>query len=75
MNEDNTPHAPAIFSAVEAASYLRLAPATLSKWRVRGGGPEYLKLGRRVVYRMSDLNEWLDAHRRTSTSGQGQRGA
>jgi predicted site-specific integrase-resolvase len=28
---------------------------TLERWRMRGGGPAYLKLGERVVYRMKDV--------------------
>jgi predicted DNA-binding transcriptional regulator AlpA len=55
-------------SPPEAAQYLGLSASTLSKRRVFGGGPQYLKLGRRVVYDTRDLDAWLDAHRRTSTS-------
>jgi predicted DNA-binding transcriptional regulator AlpA len=58
-------------SAPEAARYLGLSPSTLSKRRVFGGGPKYLKLGRRVVYDTRDLDAWLDAHRRASTSDAG----
>jgi predicted site-specific integrase-resolvase len=28
---------------------------TLERWRMRGGGPAYLKLGERVVYRLKDV--------------------
>ncbi|MDE2812335.1 MAG: helix-turn-helix domain-containing protein [Gemmatimonadota bacterium] len=34
---------------------------TLSQWRHQGKGPPYIKLGNRVLYKGSDLNEWLDA--------------
>jgi len=42
----------------EAAEYLGISVSTLSKRRVDGDGPKYLKLGRRVVYDTRDL-EWL----------------
>ena len=44
----------------EAAEYLGISASTLSKRRVDGGGPKYLKLGRRVVYDTRDLDGWLD---------------
>ena len=33
---------------------------TLAQWRHRGDGPPYVRFGNRVLYRGSDLNEWLD---------------
>ncbi len=45
---------------------------TLEGWRLRGGGPRYLKIGRRVVYRCRDLDAWLAARERTSTSDRGE---
>lgn len=51
-----------------AASYLGLSASTLNKLRLTGAGPAYSKLGRRVVYRQSDLDVWLESHRRFSTS-------
>ena len=56
----------------QAAEYLGISASTLSKRRVFGGGPKYLKLGRRVVYDVRDLDAWLEAHRRASTSDQGR---
>jgi predicted DNA-binding transcriptional regulator AlpA len=54
---------------VEAASkHVGLSVSTLNKLRVFGGGPVFLKLGRRVVYDISDLDEWLASKRRRSTS-------
>ncbi|MEM7480301.1 MAG: helix-turn-helix domain-containing protein [Acidobacteriota bacterium] len=54
-----------------AAEYLGLAPATLETLRSRGGGPPFVKLGRRVVYRREDLDVWLEDRRCTSTSDPG----
>jgi hypothetical protein len=57
-----------------AAAYVGLAPSTLAKLRVRGSGPVYSKAGSRIVlYRISDLDYWLDGQRRTSTSDAGSR--
>jgi predicted DNA-binding transcriptional regulator AlpA len=55
----------------EAAAYVGLSTWTLDKLRSRGGGPPYIKLGRRVVYLIEDLNGWLATRRRTSTSDLG----
>jgi len=53
----------------EAAFYLRLSSSTLAKWRLAGGiGPEFLKLGRRVIYAKASLDLWLLSRRRSSTS-------
>jgi hypothetical protein len=45
----------------EAAEYLKLSPRTLNKQRVYGGGPQFHKFGRRVVYALSDLEDWANA--------------
>ncbi len=50
----------------EAAAYLRLSPRTLERHRVEGTGSRFVKLGRRVLYRRSDLDAW--AERRTFAS-------
>ena len=56
--------------AREAADLSGLSKSTLDKMRVFGGGPPYLKIGRRVVYDPADLDQWLVSHRRRSTSEQ-----
>ncbi len=52
----------------EAAAYLRCGVSTLNKLRVSGGGPRYTKLSARVLYDMSDLDQWVDDNKRGSTS-------
>lgn len=42
-----------------AAVYLGLAPSTLKAWRTRGGGPLFQRAGRRVGYRVRDLDAFL----------------
>ena len=56
------------FDTDGAALRLGLAASTLEKLRVTGGGPAYLKLGRRVRYEAADLDAWKAARRTHSTS-------
>jgi excisionase family DNA binding protein len=51
----------------EAAEFLRSTDRTLERWRHTGGGPAFTKVGRRVVYRLADLEEWLAHQRREHT--------
>ena len=52
----------------EAAGYIGLRKSTLEAWRCRGGGPVFLKLGKAVRYRKEDLDAFINARTRTSTS-------
>ena len=52
---------PITLAAADAADLLGLAPSTLAKLRLSGNGPIYCKLGRRIVYRLADLEAWLEA--------------
>ena len=53
---------------VEAAQQLGLKRTTLEAWRCRGGGPKFVKLGRLVKYRQSDLDDFIEARVRSNTS-------
>lgn len=56
----------------EAASYVGLSASTLEKFRVIGNGPTFLRAGPKiVVYRIEDLDAWLNVNRRRSTSDLG----
>jgi predicted DNA-binding transcriptional regulator AlpA len=52
----------------EAATYTGLTSSTLTKKRVFGGGPKYIKAGKRVIYDRSDLDAWMASLKRASTS-------
>lgn len=52
----------------EAARFLGLSGRTLEKHRTYGTGPRYSKLGGRVVYRVDDLQAWVDRGAKSSTS-------
>jgi hypothetical protein len=55
-------------STADASKYCGPSTSTFEKLRVAGGGPTYIKLGRRVFYDPDDLDEWLAAQKRLSTS-------
>lgn len=43
----------------------------LAQWRHKGMGPAFYKLGRKIIYRGSDLNAWAEGQRvDPSKSGQ-----
>ncbi len=55
----------------QAADHLDISVRTLERWRVEppeGGGPKYYKLGKRVVFRLSDLSNWAEKRAFGSTS-------
>ncbi|MBB5685657.1 helix-turn-helix transcriptional regulator [Sphingobium boeckii] len=51
-----------------AAKRLGLSKKTLTNRRIYGGGPPFLKMGKAVRYRVSDLDAWVAAHVVNSTS-------
>ena len=46
----------------EAAAYCRVSLSWLANKRWRGGGPDFVKNGQIVLYRLSALDSWLEAH-------------
>ena len=58
----------ALLKEREVASFLRVSVRTLQNWRVSGGGPEFIKLGSRVVYPTSSIDAFLNKRQRRSTS-------
>lgn len=51
-----------LLSPEQASAYLGKTPAaTLQWWRAKGRGPKYVKLGRKVYYRRSDLEAFISA--------------
>ena len=51
----------------QAAEILKINERTLTNWRSTGKSPRYIKCGRNVRYRLSDLMDWLDAQTRNHT--------
>ena len=52
----------------EAAELLRLSPRTLERHRVAGTGPRFTKAGRRVLYKITELETWTTERTYTSTA-------
>jgi excisionase family DNA binding protein len=56
------------FRPREAAEYLRSSESTLAKKRLNGNGPPFVRIGRAIRYRRSDLDSWMSSSIRRSTS-------
>lgn len=65
-------------STLAAARYLGvddsgqplISDKTLEAWRIKGTGPAFYKVGRRVVYRREDLDAFVtERHRRSTSQG------
>ena len=52
----------------EAATAMRLSERTLERLRLQGGGPLFVKAGRAVRYRETDLEAWIAQRVVSSTS-------
>lgn len=58
------PHTEAQLITTElAAEKLFLSPRTMIRWRELRKGPAFVKAGRRVLYRVSDIDSWLDSNK------------
>jgi predicted DNA-binding transcriptional regulator AlpA len=56
----------------DAAKYLGLTGSTLEKMRLFGTGPRFVRIGTRAVgYTVDDLDAFIEAGRRGSTSDPG----
>ena len=45
-----------------AARLLAVSNRTLQTWRFRGIGPAFVRAGRAVRYRQTDLDDWVSAN-------------
>ena len=39
---------------------------TLRHWRVKGTGPDYVRMGRAIRYEVKDLDAWMARHKQTA---------
>lgn len=51
---------------IELARRWRISPRTLERWRWLRQGPQYLKIGDRVVYRLEDV-QTFEVEKRTES--------
>jgi len=74
MQASHTPNSPStairLLTEEEVAQLLAVSVRTLQGWRVRGGGPQFVKLGngRSVRYRGSDITDYIANRVARSTS-------
>ena len=55
----------------EAARFIGVSSRTLEKHRIYGTGPNYSKIGGRIIYAVADLREWAERGARRATSDRG----
>lgn len=55
-------------SQIELAARWNLSHRTLERWRWTGEGPQFIKLGGRVVYRLEDVETFEAAQARHNTA-------
>ena len=55
----------------DAATYLGLKPKTLAMWAMEGRGPKSVRVGGRCFYFKADLDTFIEAGRRDTTSDPG----
>lgn len=62
-------HFDRLINETEAADFLGYTVRALQNWRLRGGGPRFIKVsGRSIRYRRKDLIAWADNRLRSNTS-------
>ena len=58
-----------VWKTSEAAAYLRISVSSLTKWRITGYGPKYIRIGPKAVrYRQEDLDAWMAENVVSNTS-------
>lgn len=57
-----------LFTPKETANRLKVSLSWLAKARMRGDGPPYVPVGRRIRYSEGALQQWMKSRQRLSTS-------
>jgi predicted DNA-binding transcriptional regulator AlpA len=47
----------------QTAEFMGMSKVTLDLWRSKGGGPDYHKVGRKVLYSVADLRAFMASNR------------
>jgi len=72
IRQSNTVIAEPFVDESEAAEFLKISRRTLQRWRIEpppDGAPPFYRLGKkRIVYRLSDLSDWVESRSFLSTS-------
>lgn len=56
-----------LLTVPEYCEWLGVSKGSAAQDRYLGKGPKFIKLGRSIRYRLSDVNEWLDAQTHQQT--------
>jgi hypothetical protein len=56
------------WNQVELADRWHVSPRTLERWRCFGGGPPFLKINGRILYRLEDIEAFEAAQLRMPAS-------
>ena len=56
---------PRLMTTRDTAIYLSVSEAALKAWRLRGGGPPWIKVGHAVRYDLQDVDSWIAQNRST----------
>lgn len=51
-----------ILSVKEVSDEYRINMNTLAKWRSERRGPRFIKVGRKILYRRDDLEDYFNSH-------------
>jgi excisionase family DNA binding protein len=61
MNRQNT-DPDALLTEQQTAQLLNISVRTLQAWRIKLTGPRFVRAGRAIRYRRSDLTTWIEAN-------------
>jgi predicted DNA-binding transcriptional regulator AlpA len=53
---------PLYLTESQLAAHLGMARITLAQWRSKGFGPPFMRVGRSIRYRLTDVNKWAEAN-------------
>jgi predicted DNA-binding transcriptional regulator AlpA len=59
-----------LLTEIQISEQLQVSLACLRRWRLRGEGPQYIKVGPLVRYRPEDIDAWIAD---LPTAGNGRR--
>jgi excisionase family DNA binding protein len=52
----------ALLTEQQTAQLLNISVRTLQAWRIKLAGPRFVRAGRAIRYRRSDLTAWIEAN-------------
>ena len=67
MTEHRNINPDQLLTEKEVAGLICITQRALQNWRLRGGGPEFVKIGRSVRYQRSDVMQFINERKRKHT--------